>query len=98
MNLFPKQCLCPSACTLFWFYPLLFRTNVMESLADFCLSLLLIANKEDSRLFDSIYNKLCTTLCNVYPRSLMDQPAVIQNTYDQIQSMLSELVRDPTSL
>lgn len=73
----------------------LVRTNVMESLADFCLSMLLTASKQDSQLFDSIYNKLCTTLCNVYPLSLIQQPAVILNTYEQIQNMLSELVRDP---
>lgn len=71
------------------------RTNVMESLADFCLSMLLTASKQDRQLFDSIYNKLCTTLCNVYPLSLIHQPAVILNTYEQIQNMLSELVRDP---
>lgn len=68
----------------------------MESLADFCLSILLTVRKQDSQLFDSIYNQLCSTLCNVYPLSLIQQPAAVLNTYEQIQNMLSELVRDST--
>ena len=63
----------------------------MNSLSEFCLSMLLPLYQNKSPLFDTVYNKLCTTLCNVDPLSLMDQPTTIQKLYTQILAVLSEL-------